>query len=172
MTTTVNSTRKINITNKYNQLILINKHLINGLEIMKIILLENEGKVVNKRILQSKEDRYIPHKLSFSLESGTIKVSDFLNRSYRNAKNEIQYIGNYNRSFAIVFQDNNRLSAKGTVSNLNGLIDSLESENLECQKAIESIDDEFTAWKEIQEKVTSYKENFSNYVTGYIDMRR
>lgn len=170
--TTTESNRQINITKKANQQILINKHLIIGLEIMKEILLENEGKVVNKRILQSKEDRYIPHDLTISLDSGSIKISDFTNRSFRNAKDEIQYIDNYYRSFAVAFQDNNRLSATGTINNLNGLIDRLNSENSECQKAIESMDEEYNAWKEIQAKVISYKENFSSKVTGYIDMRR
>jgi len=159
--------RRFNLTNHINQKIIVNKSLITGLSIIKTILSEKDGKVVNINILKPKTDISFPSKVTTSLKNGKIEVSNFQERDYKTISG-IAYISGYSYDFNIVFKDGNRLDAPATILNLDKALSQLKDSVTDCQTALTQFDEEYKDWNDIENKIDEYKKKYSSWIRGQI----
>lgn len=173
MTTNISiqSIRKDNLTKAINQEIILKTNLIKGLEAVKAILPQFDGRVLNVRLASAIRESSSVENLHYSVNNGSVTISDNHNNRFSNSSCTVSYIGGNHIKVSVVF-NGNRIDATRTIDLIDKKIAEYSNDISECQKDLNDFDAEYQEWLTIEQAVKQYEANHSYRLKGDIDMRR
>lgn len=164
--------RKNLLIKKITRQKIVYEQLLDGLKAYREIIPSFDGKFADRRLEKAIHKVYLnPYKLIFSRKYGNFKVENS-NGSFHVSGSLHNYVDFNTCIFKCEENGNGRLNAAKTLICLEKAIIQMQFSIWECQKSLETMDEEYTAWCLLENMVKQYERNFPGLIRGIIDMNR
>ena len=169
------SRRKTLFTAKHDQQVKVYNDLLCGIQIVKKILPEYDGKMLNRKIIETLKKEINVHGLHFSLDGGFLMIGDYNNRHYKDPFSDCgcYYIDSYKARIDIATRTvskSERLDWLQTQLNIEEERQRITNAIVQLNTDLYQFDAEEQAYAEIEQAVEKYRNSFGYNIRRYIKM--